>query len=205
MEMFVEDFEGALRAMEVDLLLDVDEVSLYQKLVAAYPGRSPEQLSAQLYALMAEYGSAITGVVPPEMKWDNYQTKYQSREMNAVQRRLCEMSRMMSAPPAVAEESVSFLIESLKQGLPSRRATRNVAWSDEEHKSLFLLGMDLHGKGDWKAISQFFVPSRTPTQIASHAQKFFKRIKKRQQGLQAKNRYQGWLALVDVMILSELT
>lgn len=37
--------------------------------------------------------------------------------------------------------------------------------------------MDLHGKGDWKSISRHFVVSRSPSQIASHAQKFFKRNK----------------------------
>lgn len=48
-------------------------------------------------------------------------------------------------------------------------------WTDEEHR-LFLLGLAKHGKGDWRSIARNFVPSRTPTQIASHAQKHFIRL-----------------------------
>ena len=41
---------------------------------------------------------------------------------------------------------------------------------------LFLLGLDKYGKGDWRSISRNFVISRTPTQVASHAQKYFIRL-----------------------------
>ncbi|KAL0297224.1 UNVERIFIED_CONTAM: Transcription factor R1 [Sesamum radiatum] len=49
-----------------------------------------------------------------------------------------------------------------------------VPWSEEEHK-LFLVGLQQLGKGDWRGISRNFVTSRTSTQVASHAQKFFLR------------------------------
>lgn len=39
----------------------------------------------------------------------------------------------------------------------------------------FLLGLLKHGKGDWKHISRNFVVSKTPTQVASHAQKYYNR------------------------------
>ncbi|CAH2036203.1 unnamed protein product [Thlaspi arvense] len=42
--------------------------------------------------------------------------------------------------------------------------------------ALFLLGLDKFGKGDWRSISRNFVISRTPTQVASHAQKYFIRL-----------------------------
>lgn len=47
-----------------------------------------------------------------------------------------------------------------------------VPWTEEEHR-LFLLGLQKLGKGDWRGISRDYVPSRTPTQVASHAQKYF--------------------------------
>lgn len=41
---------------------------------------------------------------------------------------------------------------------------------------LFLLGLKKYGKGDWRSISRNFVITRTPTQVASHAQKYFIRL-----------------------------
>jgi len=37
----------------------------------------------------------------------------------------------------------------------------------------FLLGLQKYGKGDWRNISRNYVTTRTPTQVASHAQKYF--------------------------------
>ncbi|XP_004236161.1 transcription factor MYB1R1 [Solanum lycopersicum] len=55
-----------------------------------------------------------------------------------------------------------------------RERKRGVPWTEEEHK-LFLLGLQKVGKGDWRGISRNFVKTRTPTQVASHAQKYFLR------------------------------
>ncbi|CAI9772941.1 unnamed protein product [Fraxinus pennsylvanica] len=51
---------------------------------------------------------------------------------------------------------------------------KGVPWTEEEHRR-FLLGLERHGKGDWRNISRNFVISKTPTQVASHAQKYFLR------------------------------
>lgn len=52
---------------------------------------------------------------------------------------------------------------------------KGIPWTEEEHR-LFLLGLEKFGKGDWRSISRNFVGSRTPTQVASHAQKYFIRL-----------------------------
>ncbi|MED6193588.1 hypothetical protein PIB30_020896 [Stylosanthes scabra] len=56
---------------------------------------------------------------------------------------------------------------------------KGIPWNEEEHR-LFLLGLEKLGKGDWRGISRNFVQSRTPTQVASHAQKYFLRQQQRQ-------------------------
>ena len=38
---------------------------------------------------------------------------------------------------------------------------------------MFLLGLQKLGKGDWRGIARNYVISRSPTQVASHAQKYF--------------------------------
>nr|QSD99779.1 MYB family transcription factor [Melilotus albus] len=56
-------------------------------------------------------------------------------------------------------------IRSSKKGMP---------WTEEEHR-IFLRGLEKLGKGNWRGISRDFVTTKTPTQVASHAQKHFLR------------------------------
>lgn len=51
---------------------------------------------------------------------------------------------------------------------------KGVPWTEEEHRR-FLMGLEKYGKGDWRNISRNFVISKTPTQVASHAQKYYLR------------------------------
>lgn len=62
---------------------------------------------------------------------------------------------------------------------------KGVPWTEEEHRR-FLMGLLKHGKGDWRNISRNFVVSKTPTQVASHAQKYF--IRQQLSGVKDKRR-----------------
>ncbi|CAJ1963818.1 unnamed protein product [Sphenostylis stenocarpa] len=44
-------------------------------------------------------------------------------------------------------------------------------WTKEEHR-LFLVGLHMYGR-KWTKISEHLIPSKTPSQIASHGQKYF--------------------------------
>ncbi len=52
---------------------------------------------------------------------------------------------------------------------------KGTPWTEAEHMA-FLDGLKVLGKGNWRGISKKFVPTRTPTQVASHAQKHFLRV-----------------------------
>ena len=58
---------------------------------------------------------------------------------------------------------------------PAKERQRGQAWSEEEHKR-FLVGLERFGKGDWRSIARQCVKTRTPTQVASHAQKYYLRL-----------------------------
>ncbi|KAG5575436.1 hypothetical protein H5410_055570 [Solanum commersonii] len=56
-----------------------------------------------------------------------------------------------------------------------RKIKKGNRWTEDEHRA-FLKGLDFHGKGSWTNIAKDFVPTRTSTQVASHAQKYFVRL-----------------------------
>lgn len=81
-------------------------------------------------------------------------------------------SSLSSSRISLNENCEKTAIGYLSDGPQERK--KGVPWTQEEHRT-FLLGLEKLGKGDWRGISRNFVTTRTPTQVASHAQKYFLR------------------------------
>ncbi|KAH6779068.1 myb-like transcription factor family protein [Perilla frutescens var. hirtella] len=81
-------------------------------------------------------------------------------------------SRSPLMAPITDNTSPGYLSDATLARPPDRK--KGVPWTEEEHRT-FLMGLEKLGKGDWRGISKNFVTTRTPTQVASHAQKYFLR------------------------------
>uniref|UniRef100_A0A1D1Z6N0 Transcription factor MYB1R1 n=1 Tax=Anthurium amnicola TaxID=1678845 RepID=A0A1D1Z6N0_9ARAE len=81
-------------------------------------------------------------------------------------------SSLVSAEEAADKVTNGYLSDGLVGRTQDRK--KGVPWTEEEHRA-FLVGLEKLGKGDWRGISRNFVATRTPTQVASHAQKYFLR------------------------------
>ncbi|KFK39581.1 hypothetical protein AALP_AA3G262800 [Arabis alpina] len=81
-------------------------------------------------------------------------------------------------PPEAAVEDARYQSDGLfnsKKGKAAHNKKKGKPWSEEEHM-IFLMGLEKLGKGDWRGIAKNYVTTRTPTQVASHAQKHFVRL-----------------------------
>ncbi|XP_076922252.1 transcription factor DIVARICATA-like [Bidens hawaiensis] len=122
-----------------------------EEIAGMIPGKQPDEVEAYYKAVVGELLEIEAGRVelPGYPDGDSYPSKTKKAES------------------VVNEDSRS------KPREKERKKARN-PWTIEEHKG-FLDGLKKYGKGDWKSISRMVVMTRTPTQVACHAQKFFLR------------------------------
>ncbi|KAG6469057.1 transcription factor MYBS1-like isoform X2 [Zingiber officinale] len=135
-----------------------DGASLWETIATRLPGKTAAEVRRHYDLLLEDVKAIEAGRVPIpryacEEATHNSSKEKHHRDGNGSRRR----RRRHGCSKAEQER---------RKGIP---------WTEEEH-SLFLLGLEKFGKGDWRSISRNFVSSRTPTQVASHAQKHFIRL-----------------------------
>nr|UKB40106.1 MYB transcription factor [Glaucidium palmatum] len=145
-------FENALA------IYDKDTPDRWQKVADMIPGKTVVDVFKQYNELVNDVSDIEAGLIPIpgytassfSFEWMNDHSEFDGLKQSYG----AGMKRTSSARPSDHER---------KKGVP---------WTEDEHR-LFLLGLKKYGKGDWRNISRNFVITRTPTQVASHAQKYF--------------------------------
>ncbi|KAF6150729.1 hypothetical protein GIB67_020812 [Kingdonia uniflora] len=140
-------FENALA------VFTADSAEWWEKIAAKVPGKSIEEIKHHYELLVEDIEAIESGKVPLPCYVSPSKTIAGKKDSPSQ----TDGSRKRKASSSNQER---------RKGLP---------WSEEEHRS-FLRGLNKYGKGDWRNISRQFVISRTPTQVASHAQKYFIRL-----------------------------
>lgn len=141
-------FEQAL------VLFPEDTPDRWQKIAERVRGKKPEDVRAHYDALVHDLLEIDSGRVELPSYADE--------------------DEFLGWEPEFRASQISFGSNKPKHGAGEVERKKGTPWTEEEHRK-FLIGLEKYGKGDWRSISRNVVVTRTPTQVASHAQKYFLR------------------------------
>ncbi|KAI3764101.1 hypothetical protein L2E82_14104 [Cichorium intybus] len=139
---------------------DEDAEDRWEKIAAEVEGKSAEEIKHHYELLLEDLDRIDSGVVP----LPSYTSSLDDSESHAGDVGTSKKGQNTTETNHGGRGSKS-----------EQERRKGIAWTEDEHR-LFLLGLDKYGKGDWRSISRNFVVTRTPTQVASHAQKYFIRL-----------------------------
>ncbi|KAF5744534.1 DIV1A protein [Tripterygium wilfordii] len=139
---------------------DTDTPDRWHKVAAMIPGKTAEDVLKQYRELVADVSNIEAGLIPIP----GYSTSTSPFTLEWVSNH--GYDGFGQQPYGLTGKRSSSIRP------PDQERKKGVPWTEEEHK-LFLMGLKKYGKGDWRNISRNFVITRTPTQVASHAQKYF--------------------------------
>ncbi|KAI3783471.1 hypothetical protein L1987_42554 [Smallanthus sonchifolius] len=143
-------FESALA------IFDTETPDRWSNVAAMVPGKSEIDVKKQYEKLKADINEIEAGLVPDP----SYLTTSSSSSFKLESGEDQDFGVFRKRPSKFR----SF----------DHERRKGVPWTEEEHRR-FLMGLQVHGKGDWRSISRNFVMTKTPTQVASHAQKYYAR------------------------------
>ncbi|KAF2599974.1 hypothetical protein F2Q68_00012383 [Brassica cretica] len=144
-------------AFERALVVYTDETdNRWEKIADSVPEKTLAQVIEHYESLLHDVMMIESGIVPlPDYNDVQIETNVRER--------------------SIGERSINRKCEYKQEDEPKPKRRKAVPWTPLEH-SQFLLGLNKYGKGDWRSISRHVVLTRTPTQVASHAQKYFARL-----------------------------
>ncbi|KAK6925223.1 SANT/Myb domain [Dillenia turbinata] len=149
----------------------------WNKIASLVPNKTLEELKQHYQVLLEDVNAIEAGHVPlPNYAEETSSTTkddHQHQGFSAVQPSEKRSNSGFAIGFAGLGSDGSHAGKGRSRSEQERR--KGIPWTEEEHR-LFLLGPDKFGKGGWRSISHNFVISRTPTPVASHAQKYFIRL-----------------------------
>lgn len=146
-------FENALA------LFDKDTPDRWHNVASLIPGKTVNDVIKQYTELVEDVSDIEAGLIPVPGYTNN------SFTLEWMTDHSFDGFKHLYTPAAAAKRNASTRCN-------DHERKKGVPWTEEEHRQ-FLLGLKKYGKGDWRNISRYFATTRTPTQVASHAQKYF--------------------------------